>query len=140
MLTLRIARLEDFEFAFNAKKQALGPYITQLWGWDERLQRKFHREEFILDEVQIILIEEIKVGYVRSRIEDGFFHVLQLFILPEYQSKGVGTFLMEGWLEKYPRIELEVLVINKRAQAFYKRLGFRVEWENEERVRLKWEK
>ena len=33
-ITLRIALPEDFEFAFEAKRLALGPHIAMRWGWD----------------------------------------------------------------------------------------------------------
>ena len=36
---LRPAAPEDFAFAFEAKRDALGPHIAARWGWDDALQR-----------------------------------------------------------------------------------------------------
>jgi len=36
----------DYEFSFQVKKQAQGPWITMRWGWDEEKQRAFHRQDW----------------------------------------------------------------------------------------------
>ena len=33
-------------YSFEAKRAAMGPYITRRWGWDETLQRRLHGERF----------------------------------------------------------------------------------------------
>ena len=53
----------------------------------------------------------------------------QMFILPEYQGRGIGAALMmliikDAAAPKLP-IRLQVLKINRRALAFYQRLGFK---------------
>ncbi len=52
----------------------------------------------------------------------------QLFLLPEYQSKGIGRECMLRVIEEARRlglpVRLRVLKVNPRALAFYERLGF----------------
>jgi GNAT superfamily N-acetyltransferase len=53
----------------------------------------------------------------------------QLLILPEYQSRGIGTACMMRIIEDAAASELpvrlRVLKVNSRGAAFYQRLGFR---------------
>lgn len=51
----------------------------------------------------------------------------QLYVLPEYQGKGIGTQLMEkglDWLGSDKNIEFEVATYNTSAISFYKKFGF----------------
>lgn len=34
-ITFRAADVEDFEFIFELHKATLGPYVNQVWGWDD---------------------------------------------------------------------------------------------------------
>jgi hypothetical protein len=36
----------DFEFAFQAKKDAMGPHISARWGWDEEYQLSVHKQRW----------------------------------------------------------------------------------------------
>ena len=33
------SKQEHYEFAYRAKKEAQGPYIKAIWGWEEEKQR-----------------------------------------------------------------------------------------------------
>lgn len=41
-LRIAAARARDREFSYQVKKLAEGAYITELWGWDEAVQREWH--------------------------------------------------------------------------------------------------
>jgi hypothetical protein len=45
-ITLRPALPDDFNFAFEAKRLALGPHIIAQWGWDESFQLAIHRKRW----------------------------------------------------------------------------------------------
>lgn len=34
------------EFSYQVKKASLGEYITQIWGWDEVIERDFHTKSW----------------------------------------------------------------------------------------------
>ena len=66
----------------------------------------------------------------------------QLFILPEYQGRGIGSACMtrvvnEAYMEQKP-VMLQVLKINTRAIAFYQRLGFVVVNDDLRHLQLEW--
>jgi hypothetical protein len=41
--TLRPTTDTDFAFAFEVKKDAMGPHISSRWGWDEKYQLDVHQ-------------------------------------------------------------------------------------------------
>jgi hypothetical protein len=43
---LRPAEPGDAEFCYRLHRAALGPYVAQVWGWDEAEQRAYHRRSF----------------------------------------------------------------------------------------------
>lgn len=54
----------DFEFAFEAKHQALGPYVETHWGWEDSFQRAMHRKRWVERPWSIIVCADQKVGTV----------------------------------------------------------------------------
>jgi ribosomal protein S18 acetylase RimI-like enzyme len=118
----------DFLFAYQLKKIAYKKYIEQTWGWDEEFQINFHNENFSTANTKIITIENKPVGTIDVREEDERIFISGLYLLPEYQSKGIGSSILVDIATraktKGKRLELEVLRVNVRAQELYKRLEF----------------
>jgi len=127
-LALIPATDSDFDFAFQTKKIAYKEYIEQTWGWDEVFQMNFHKENFSTVNAKIITVENQSIGTVDVKEEIGRIFISGLYLLPEYQNKGIGSSILAE-IEKRAeatgkRLELEVLKVNVRAQELYKRLGF----------------
>lgn len=67
------------------------------------------------------------VGFGIGVKEETKNHIGALYILPEYQAKGIGTQLMNlvlEWLGVEKNIDLEVVTYNTKAKEFYKKFGF----------------
>lgn len=47
-----------------------------------------------------------------------------LFVLPFYQSHGIGTKLVNFALDIHQKLEVEVFEMNKIGRSFYKKYGF----------------
>ena len=127
-LGLRKATADDSEFAYRTKKAAFRKYVEKVWGWDEEEQRRLHDRRFASQDVQVIQVSGIDVGIVAVVREPDCVKLNQLFILPEYQSRGIGTACMMRVIEDatalgFP-VQLRVLKVNSRAVVFYGRLGF----------------
>lgn len=126
---------EDFDFVYQLKKIAYKLYVEQTWGWDDTFQLKFHKENFSAGNTKIIKAGEQSVGSVDVKETDKSIFVSGLYILPEYQSKGIGSSIINDLVtqaaRKEKRLELEVLRVNKRAQSLYQRLGFTMEERDE---------
>jgi ribosomal protein S18 acetylase RimI-like enzyme len=127
-LLLRKASPSDSEFAFFAKRAAFREYSEKVWGWDEAEQLRLHQQRFVAQDFRIISLSDTNVGIMALVVESDGVTVHQLFILPEYQNKGIGRQCMTLILEQARALQLpvrlRVLKVNPRALAFYQRLGF----------------
>ena len=129
-LSLRKAHTSDSEFVFTVKKAAFREYVEQVWGWDDNYQRELHNRRFAAQDIQIIQFRGIDVGFLATSSTHNMLKVNQLFILPEYQGKGIGSACMtrivdDANLEEKP-VVLQVLKVNTRGVVFYRRLGFAI--------------
>lgn len=63
---------------------------------------------------------------IGNALSDGFLVVYypHLLVHPDYQSKGVGTKIMDALKEKYKDFHQQMLVSDQNALAFYQRCGF----------------
>lgn len=126
--TLRKATNNDSDFFYQVKKTVLKKYIEEIWGWNEDFQIQFHKENFHVDETQIVIVDENNAGTVEVKEDAERIFISSLYILPQYQHNGIGTAICNDYICKAERekkrIELEVLKINIDAQRLYKRLGF----------------
>jgi GNAT superfamily N-acetyltransferase len=127
-LLLRPADPNDSEFAFQAKKAAFMQYVGQVWGWDEAQQRRLHEERFGAREFRIINVDGTDVGVIAVMAQPDCMDLYQLFILPRYQSRGIGTGCISLVIEEARALgmplRLRALKVNSRAVSFYERQGF----------------
>ena len=140
-LNIRKARTTDSEFVFAVKKAAFREYVEQIWGWDDTYQKDLHNRRFNSQDLRIIQFRGTDVGFLSTSITPDTFKVDQIYILPEYQGKGIGAACMkrvidDANLEQKP-VTLQVLKINIRATAFYQRLGFAIVDENSTHFQMK---
>ena len=125
---LRSATNEDTDFFYDVNNQVLKKYIEDIWGWDEVFQIRFHQENFHVDDIQIIMMQNTAIGTVEVKETTDQIFISSLYILPSFQNKGIGTNICKTYLLKAElankRIALEVLKLNVNAQRLYDRLGF----------------
>lgn len=128
---LSAATNKDFDFLYQLKKIAYKEYIEQTWGWDEEFQIKFHKENFSTENTKIIEVGTKQIGTVDVKESTSNIFISGLYLLQEYQSKGIGTKIIKDLIEeaeaKKKRLELEVLKVNSRAKKLYESLGFILE-------------
>ena len=128
-LKLRKAAADDSEFAYRTKKAAFREYLEKASVWNEEEQRKLHQRRFAEHDFRIIHLSGVDVGILAMSRQPDRIKFNQMFILPEYQSKGIGGACMtlvisEAAVSELP-IQLRVLKVNPRALAFYQRFGFK---------------
>lgn len=126
----RPATSADFEVTLAIKKQALGPYIEQVWGWEDEFQRAFHSENFKPDSTTLLLYEGQEIGLLEAEEQPDCFFIQSLLIVPEFQGRGIGTALLNEFITKAlavnKPVRLDVLQVNKSALKLYQRLGFTI--------------
>ena len=140
-LKVRKAQATDSEFVFAVKKAAFREYVEQIWGWDDTYQKGLHNRRFASQDLRIIQFHGTDVGFLSTSNTSDTLKVDQLYILPEYQGRGVGATCMkriidDANLEQKP-VTLQVLKINTRATAFYQRLRFIIVDENSTHFQMK---
>ena len=128
--TTRPATDADGPFVYDLKRQALGTYIEATWGWDENVQRELHRHRFRPLEMEILLVASEPVGCCLIRRKPDEIVLVAIYVLPDWQSKGIGSSILEMLVEearaRHVPIRLSVLRVNERAVALYARHGFEV--------------
>lgn len=95
---------------------------------------------FASQDVRVIQFRGIDVGYFSTSSTADAVRVHQIFILPEYQRKGLGSacmrlIVLDARAQKKP-VRLQVLKINTRAVVFYRRMGFEIVDEDETHVQM----
>jgi len=138
---LRPATAADAPFAYSVKKKALGTYVAQTWGWDEHEQVGFHEREYKPELIRIITLGETDIGTV-SVVSDGR-RVLtgMLYLLPEFQRRGIGTHIVRSVQAQAQRdnlpVRLAVLKVNP-AQELYRRMEFLPLEETATHIKMQW--
>jgi len=97
-------------------------------GWDEEQQQQFHERRFKAQDFRVINLKGADVGIMAVVVTPECLKVNQLFLLPEYQNMGIGRECMSLVLDEAHQlgkpVHLQVLKVNLRAQAFFRKLGF----------------
>lgn len=124
------ADASHYDFVYRLKKEVYGGgYIGSIWGWDEDVQKDFFAKEWESHIPDIILYDHRSIGtYCCTKNEDSY-HLERFYILPEYQNKGIGTYVLKRIMNTADGaglpVKLMYLNINPAA-SLYKRTGFEV--------------
>ena len=143
MYKLRNTTKSDSDIIFEIKRNALGKYIEETWGWDEQLQRNFHNEEIKTEPIRIIEIDNKPIGTVSIINKDDEIRICRLYIINSFQSKGIGTGIINDVISEYgknKKIRLGVLKVNSRARILYEKLGFEICGEENSHYQMIYEK
>lgn len=105
----------------------MGDYITAIWGWDEQRQRDSHTRKFSPGRWQIITAGGADIGMIDVEHRPGEIYLSRIEISPDHQGRGIGTRLISALADEARQhgqdLVLDVLAVNRRAQALYQRLG-----------------
>lgn len=139
-INIRIATPEDYEFLYALHSKTMFDYIETTWGWDETWQRNHFVEHFQPEANQIIVLNSHDVGRIELYYKADEVRIGNIQILPEYQSKGIGSFIILKIIRQAQQqkqcVTLQVLKVNP-ARRFYERLGFVVEGEDDAHFKMK---
>jgi ribosomal protein S18 acetylase RimI-like enzyme len=128
-IALRPATPADSEFCYQLHKAAMEDYVAAVWGWDEQVQRSFHDRAFNPARWQIITTGGTDIGMVDVEHRPGEIYLARIELHPDHQGHGIGTRLIRGLADEAAQngqdLVLDVLTVNRRAQALYQRLGMK---------------
>ena len=137
-ISFRKATQRDSDFAFQIKKTVLEGYVDQIWGWEEEREVLEHTRRFNPENIRVIRYLGEDIGIISIVIDAEYFRVNQIFILPGYQRRGIGSYCMGQLVEEARELGkpvwLRIFKINQPAKAFYIKLGFKQIGETETHV------
>ncbi len=127
---------DDYEFIFYIIKLTLKEYIDSLWGWNEDVEHLFFKEEMTEENAFIIKVDNERIGYLSLLRKKDEVEIENLLLLPQFQNKGLGRGIIKNLIEECRKEEkklvLKTFKANKRANKFYRKLGFDLIEENED--------
>ena len=128
MISLHPATAKDRDWIYWVKKKTLGSYVVATWGaWYEKVQRNFFDETFQESVIQIIHYDEQPAGILRVERRDQEIFLSEIYILPPFQNRGIGSLLLEELKTEAQQqnlpLQLTVLQVNQAARRFYERHG-----------------
>lgn len=140
-ITFRTSTIDDFEFLFDLHKATLGPYVDQVWGWDEDIQRAYLRRNTDFAATKVIVVDGAGAGRLDIEERDGDVYVGLIEVAAGFQRRGIGTRVLRDVLDDAfaagRGVCLNVLKVNPDAHRLYRRLGFVVVAETEIRWRMR---
>ncbi len=132
----------DREFGQMLHHSAYRDVVVKQFGeWDEYRQNQFFIEGWNRAPHQIIQFDSRDVGIVSSAQHSDHLFLSELQILPEFQSRGIGTMVIHEHMERSRRmgvpLRLQVLKEN-RAKDLYLRQGFTITTTTATHVIMEW--
>ena len=129
-LSLRPATTSDLEFIFEVRRQTIREYVETTWGpWDDAWQWRRYVETADLPHTKVITLSGDPVGAITVRYTARAVHLDRIHLLREAQSRGLGTRLIRGVIEKAGSLALPVrlrVLRSNPAKHLYDRLEFSV--------------
>ena len=136
-VTLRQATAADAGFACGVVDRTIRIYAEQTFeSWPVAEAHARTTGDAAAGRLQIMELDGQSIGIMKVERIDTHIQLHQLFILPEYQRRGIGSELLENLLAEGRAsglpVRLRVLRVNP-AKRLYERHGFRVTSEEPER-------
>jgi ribosomal protein S18 acetylase RimI-like enzyme len=140
-IALRPTTHHDVEFAWHLYRGLMKPLTEELLEWDDALQRRFIERDLASGDASIITIEGQAAGWIQVRETEHRISILQLYLLPKFQSRRAGTSIIHELIARARQTDrhlvLEVMK-NNRARRLYERLGFVVTGQSAHKLNMAW--
>jgi predicted acetyltransferase len=132
-VSIRLGRLRDIELIHKLKNQAFLPLYEKYH--DDEMSPATESMDKVLDQLKqenteyyVISLDGNEVGGVRvNHRENGEYRISPIFIIPEFQNKGIGRSVFEKLFEIYPEAvswRLDSILQEVRNCQLYEKLGF----------------
>jgi len=125
----------DLAFVRLLHEASMRPHIERQFGvWDEAHQKQKFSEPTSIADHEIFEINEVPIGCAFVIERPDHLVLARLWLLPEFQSRGIGASFIKGLIRHADSLDLPVeisVLRSNRARLFYERFGFEVIGEEE---------
>lgn len=117
------------KFIYQVKKDAYKQYGEECFGkWNEKMQRELF-DEFIhtmKNDIYIIQLNGCDIGFFSGKtLEDGSYEIENIYIIPQYQKRGIGTNVLKDVMTLHKDQDLYILYLKTSSVGkLYEKLGF----------------
>lgn len=107
------------------------PFLKTVGEWDEhyQLERVKYRWHDAFPTLHFLMDGDREIGTInfwKKPFDDGVFDFIeQVYLLPEYQGRGLGKKMMEHFLKLGVPVRLSVLSGDRDRMMFYRKFGFK---------------
>ena len=140
-VSLRAARDQDTGLALTLYLQTMLPLLAALGLGDEHRLRARFRQGYRPECSTFVQVRGMDVGWMQVSAGPAGLHLDQLHLASGWRGRGIGSHLLGGLLagaaEAGSTVALDVIRGNP-AIGLYRRLGFRVVGEDEEKFQMLW--
>lgn len=98
----------DIDFAFEAKRAAMGPHIVCKWGWDEDFQRALHLQRYQEKPFFEIRRAGDRLGTVSFHVISDHVRLGEFYLFPNFQKQGIGSRVLTHCLRLADKLSLPV--------------------------------
>ena len=122
------ARECDIEGIYASNKELIDTYeeVGNI-DYEKVLKWVYKKIETNIEEYVAVFLDDRKVGYYHFYPSEGKMELDDLYIFPEFRSKGIGSVIIQKCIEERDStIFLYVFAKNVRAIALYEKLGFKI--------------
>ncbi len=132
-VSIRLGRLRDVELIHKLKYQAFLPlyekyHDDEMSPATENMDKVFEQLKQEDTEYYVISLDGDEVGGVRiNHRENGVFRIAPIFIIPEFQNKGIGSNVFKKLFKIYPEAvswQLDSILQEERNCYLYEKMGF----------------
>ena len=118
----------DIEKIYTSNKELIDAYEdVENIDYDKVLKWVYKKIETNIDEYIAVFLDGKKAGYYHFYPSEGKMELDDLYIFPEFRSKGIGRAIIHKCIrESGSSIFLYVFAKNVRAIALYETLGFKI--------------
>ena len=122
---MRPATQADTENMYNWEIESIHPDLQTKPDVQELIRKDV--QESIKD-TQMIMDGDKTIGmFTACMIDDGEWRYIgEIYLIPEYRGKGIGTSILKNEINKFDKIRLQVATTNTGAIKLYESLGFKI--------------
>ncbi|QZI71689.1 GNAT family N-acetyltransferase [Pseudomonas protegens] len=126
-LSLLATTPHDLETLVQMRISAMRESLERIGRFDPQRARERFAASFAAERCHFILSDGQPVGFIQSQSHEDHLRLQHLYVMPQYQGRGLGAQALEPLLEHSTREQLPIHLDALRgsdSNRFYRRLGF----------------